>query len=365
MILDGLKFAHKNDSGLPKYQRLADCLEKWLRENNPPPGTKLPGDRQLSEHLKTTPVTVSRSLNTLTRKGILERRVGSGTYVSDASETGAKHRRIGIVCHEVIRTDPVYVDPVLAVFYEYWKGRGYQVVSLLGRPEHYEKLIHEYSLAGIMVLLPSEEFAEDIKRLSANGVPLVTVGGYVIPELPQISLGTNHVRTSEALVKYLHGLGHQRIGFIADDPDRIPVALRDRGYGNGMWQARLPVKPEWRIFTADYREMTDRLGTLRRSPDHPTAYIIGSLNTVITVYNSMNELRMEIGKEVALISFDDADYLRQLHPPLTVFRQQIAQFTSIAAGQLEKMIRREPLMEVNHELFEPVLRKRGSCHRIN
>lgn len=365
MLLDGLKFDYDGCSSLPKYQRLANCLEEWIRENKLPPGTKFPGDRQLSEYLNTTPVTISKSLNELTRKGILERKVGSGTYIADASNPGPKYRRIGIICHEVIRTDPVYVDPVLTVFYDYWKTRGYQVVSLLGSPENYENSIREYGLAGIMVLLPTEEFSGDIRRFSEAGMPLVTVGGYAIPELPDISLGTDHVRTGELLVKYLHGLGHERIGFIADNSKRVSIILRDRGYGNGMWEAKLPVRPDWRICTADYQELKERIELLRRSPDVPTAYIIGSLGSVINVYNVMNALEIKIGREVSLISFDDADYLRQLKPSLTVFRQQIAEFTTAAASQLERMMRRESPAAVDHHSLEPVLLERGSCYKIN
>ncbi len=364
MLLDGLKFNHDGRSNLPKYQRLANCLEEWIRENKLPPGTKFPGDRQLSEHLNTTPVTISKSLNELTRKGILERKVGSGTYIADASNPGPKYRRIGIICHEVIQADLAYVDPVLTTFYDYWKKRGYQVVSLLGSPENYENSIREYELAGIMVLLPTEEFAGDIRRFSKGGMPLVTVGGYAIPELPDISLGTDHVRASELLVKHLHGLGHERIGFIADDLKKTSIILRDRGYGNGMWEAKLPVKPDWRICTADYQELKERIEALRHSPDAPTAYIIASLRSVLNVYNVMNALEIKIGQEVSLISFDDADYLQQLKPSLTVSRQRIAEFTTAAASQLERMIRRESPAAVDHNSLEPVLLERGSCYKI-
>ncbi len=365
MTLDGLKLDYDRHSNLPKYQRLAKCLEEWIREKKLPAGTKFPGDRQLAEYLSTTPVTVSKSLNELTRKGILERKVGSGTYIADTSDAGPRYRRVGIICHEIIRADPVYVDPVLSAFYGYWKEKGYQVVSLLGQPENYEKLIREYELAGAMALLPTEAFAPDIRRLCEAGMPLVTIGGYAIPELPEISLGTNHVRTGELLVKYLHSLGHRRIGFIADDSGRSSIALRARGYANGMWEAGLPVKPEWKTFFSNHEDLRTYFSGHRQSPDRPSAYIIGSVNYAISIYNILQELQLTIGEDVSLISFDDVDYLLQLNPPLTVFRQRITEFTTVAACQLERMIRRQPPAPVDPELQEPVLLKRKSCCKIN
>ena len=97
-------------------QSLAEHLEQWILNENLPAGTRLPGNRLLAEHFRTTPLTIGKSLNELTRKGLLERRVGAGTFVANSAQVS--NRRIGIICHEIICPDTTYISPVIHNFYE-------------------------------------------------------------------------------------------------------------------------------------------------------------------------------------------------------------------------------------------------------
>lgn len=54
-----------------------------IRSGKLSPGEKLDGDRELSARLSVSRVTLSRGLNELAREGILSRRVGSGTFVTE------------------------------------------------------------------------------------------------------------------------------------------------------------------------------------------------------------------------------------------------------------------------------------------
>lgn len=359
MVLNDLKFKHNDVSNLPKYKRLADSLEAWIENNELPAGAKLPGDRQLAEHLNTTTVTITKSLNLLKKKGILERKVGSGTYTTDASTRQPRHLRIGIICHEMIIADPAYVNPVMSEFYEYWKNTGYQIVSLNGTPEQYEKLIHDYELSGAMIFVPREEFATEIKQLCDIGVPLVTIGGFANPELPEIAFGSDHVQTAIQAVTYLHKLGHQRIGIIASDLKRSSNILRIRGYESAMWDAGLPVKPEWRIVMND-DSIGDELKAEMNQADSPTAFIIATLSRVIPTYNVMNGLKLKIGKDISLLGLDYSDFLEQLAPPLDIFAQKIKEFSLQAAIQLENVIKKRPLNKISRDTFQAQLIEHSS-----
>ena len=147
-MLKKLSFADEADSSLPKYQRLANSLEHWLKESGFAPGTKLPGDRELARHLNTTVVTLAKSLKILSERNLLERRIGSGTFVANGTKQCRSNLRIGIVCHETIQADQAYVTPLIEYLYDFWKERSCQLISFIGEPPDYEKLIHEYSLSG-------------------------------------------------------------------------------------------------------------------------------------------------------------------------------------------------------------------------
>ena len=59
--------------------RIADALRTWVR--SAPPGARLPSTRALVAQHRASPVTVQRALRTLTAQGLVETRVGVGTFV--------------------------------------------------------------------------------------------------------------------------------------------------------------------------------------------------------------------------------------------------------------------------------------------
>lgn len=64
-----------------KYKRLADAIEKGIRQGAIEPGCKLPPHRLLSDSLGVTIGTISRAYGELERVGLVVARVGDGTYV--------------------------------------------------------------------------------------------------------------------------------------------------------------------------------------------------------------------------------------------------------------------------------------------
>ncbi len=62
-------------------QRIAQRMEKGVY----PPGTRLPGERELAEHFSVSRVTIRQALVSLQALGKLEVRAGSGAHVLDAA----------------------------------------------------------------------------------------------------------------------------------------------------------------------------------------------------------------------------------------------------------------------------------------
>ena len=96
MLFDDMTPSLDQGTKEPKYNQLARQIETYLTNRAVPTGTRLPSERLLAELFGIAPVTVGRSLNELVRRGVLERKVGSGTYLADHSRL----HRIGILCHE-------------------------------------------------------------------------------------------------------------------------------------------------------------------------------------------------------------------------------------------------------------------------
>ncbi|MBS7576921.1 MULTISPECIES: PLP-dependent aminotransferase family protein [unclassified Enterococcus] len=67
----------------PKYMQIIEEIKRRIKAGDYPIGSRLPSERKLASQFKVNRSTIIRSYEELTALGILERRVGSGTYVSE------------------------------------------------------------------------------------------------------------------------------------------------------------------------------------------------------------------------------------------------------------------------------------------
>lgn len=72
--------------GKPHYLAIADALEDDIRTGRLTPGTRLPTQRALAETLGLNFTTVSRGYVEAHKRGLIEGRVGQGTYVVDPAQ---------------------------------------------------------------------------------------------------------------------------------------------------------------------------------------------------------------------------------------------------------------------------------------
>jgi len=73
-------------SPTPLYQQIVDGITREISEGRLAPGTPLPSFRVLAEELLVSLITVKRAYEDLEREGIIYRRQGLGTFVSDKAD---------------------------------------------------------------------------------------------------------------------------------------------------------------------------------------------------------------------------------------------------------------------------------------
>ena len=67
---------------LPAYMKIHDQIKKDIDEGNWKIGERLPSERDLAEEFEVSRMTLRQAISLLVEEGVLERRVGSGTFVS-------------------------------------------------------------------------------------------------------------------------------------------------------------------------------------------------------------------------------------------------------------------------------------------
>jgi GntR family transcriptional regulator len=87
--------------GVPIYHQIVSQVRYLIAAGRLQPGEELPPIRVLAEDLTVNPNTVARAYLELERAGIVTKRHGSGTYVSEARRTLSEQERTNILTKRV------------------------------------------------------------------------------------------------------------------------------------------------------------------------------------------------------------------------------------------------------------------------
>jgi len=85
------------NDGVPIYLQIVNQVKYLVACGRLAPGEELPPIRVLAEQLLVNPNTIARAYMELERDGIVSKRHGSGTYVSDAGSPLARKERMKIL----------------------------------------------------------------------------------------------------------------------------------------------------------------------------------------------------------------------------------------------------------------------------
>ena len=77
------QFQFKKIVRKPLYEQIADDIQDMIALHKLVPGTQLPTERELAQQMGVNRTTVHQAVGLLQQRGLVEMKVGSGTYVID------------------------------------------------------------------------------------------------------------------------------------------------------------------------------------------------------------------------------------------------------------------------------------------
>jgi GntR family transcriptional regulator len=88
-------------NGMPIYLQIANQVKHLVASQRLGPGDEIPPIRVLAQQLLVNPNTVARAYLELERDGVVVKRHGSGTYISDKGSPLARKERLKILTERV------------------------------------------------------------------------------------------------------------------------------------------------------------------------------------------------------------------------------------------------------------------------
>ncbi len=107
-------------------------------------------------------------------------------------------------------------------------------------------------------------------------------------------------------VRYLHEVGHRRIGFLSGDLDRLYVQNRFHSFSDALKQGRLEQNPEWVWHEKDGQQsLSEFLGELLRRDNLPSAFCCDSDYNALNAIMYLLRLGKSIPEDISIIGFGD------------------------------------------------------------
>src|ERR1700740_3367554 len=90
-----------SNDGVPIYMQIVNQVKQLVASRRLAPGEELPPIRALAEQLVVNPNTVARAYLELERAGVVTKRHGSGTYVSEAPSPLSRREKFKLLTQRV------------------------------------------------------------------------------------------------------------------------------------------------------------------------------------------------------------------------------------------------------------------------
>ncbi len=361
----------KRSPRIPKYQQVYSALWREVQSGRLRAGDRLPSESELERKFGASRITVGRAVRDLQSAGLVERRVGSGTYVKAPALAGALS--FGLLIPDLGETE--IFEPICQGMMASPLARQHALVwgSLdaggASKEECAWQLCHQYITRGVsgVFFAPLElrSRTDDVnsriaEALEAAQIPIVLLDRPVAsyPRRGRHDLvGIDNRRAGYVVTEHLLRLGARRVAYVAPPTAAPTIEAREAGYREALYARELPIDRTL-ARRLDPEQLEDVKALIASSS--PDAIVCANDRTAARLMRTLLRLNYRIPADVRLVGIDDVEYASLLPVPLTTLRQPTRQIGDAAlTAMLERVARQDlPARDI---LLHAELIVRESC----
>jgi GntR family transcriptional regulator of arabinose operon len=328
-----------------KYQHIFASLEQGIASGRYAVGSRLPSELELVRRFDVCRVTAAKAIKKLQQLGLVERRVGSGTYVK--AQPADSSRLFGLLIPELGQTE---------IFEPICRGMaGFPLASrnsLLWGPsigvnepkeQIAEELCQQYiseRVSGVF-LAPLElvRGMDEVNRkiaamLDRARIPVVLLDRCFMhyPTRSKYDLvSIDNRRTAYAAVEHLVKTGAKRIAFLGKPYSAQTVDARIAGYREALLAHELNREGDL-VFRCDPDDTQQVRRIIKRYKPH--AFLCANDHTAANLMRTLIALGVSIPENVKIVGIDDVKYASLLPIPLTTQHQPCVDLGRIAMATM-------------------------------
>jgi GntR family transcriptional regulator of arabinose operon len=333
--------------GPPKYKQILDDLKASIASGRYTVGHRLPSEHELVKAFGTSRVTVNRALRELQLTGLIDRRAGSGSYVSANSSKGYT---FGLLIPELGRTE--IFEPICRGMSEA-KDAAHHAL-LWGKSlsdsgtdnDDVDSLCQQLiskKVSGVffapLELTPEKDVTNRAiaERFERSGTPIVLLDRDLVP-YPNRSqydlVGIDNRRAGYVITEHLIMAGAKRPVFVCRPGSAPTVDARIAGFREAVMDHDLEFTPNMvrRIDPWDTSLVQQTVKETRTD-----AILCANDFTAAHVMKALLELKIAVPDRIRMAGIDDVKYATLLPVPLTTIHQPCGE---IGMTAIETMVQR-------------------------
>lgn len=200
----------------------------------------------------------------------------------------------------------------------------------------------------LQIKIPIILMDKEIKNLQFDGIFLDDISGTFL------------------LTKTLIENGHKNIGILVGENDSEVTKKRLKGYKEGLLEYEIPYNQENIFYSSFTKEHLayNILDNVLKNENRPTAIISCSGLLTIALVKSIKDADLKIGKDLAIVSFDDVKILQLLGMNITSASTDLQEMGKAGFDLLYKKIKNETLFSSKLKIIPNII-KRGSEKSIS
>jgi GntR family transcriptional regulator of arabinose operon len=358
----------------PKHRQVYQALSREIQSGRLKRGDRLPSEAELVRTFGTSRITVGRAVRDLQAQGLVERRAGSGTYVTGQTAPGALS--FGLLIPDLGETDifePVcqgmMASPLARNHALVWGSVSGEGVSREDRAwqlcrQYIERRVSGVFFAPLEFTSPGDDINHRIAQaLDEARIPIVLLDRDVTP-YPQRGhhdlVGIDNRRAGVMITEHVLNMlpmGSRRVAFVAQPNAAATVDAREAGYREALYAADLLIDRALirRLDPSDAGSVRQLMESAR-----PDAVVCANDRTAGRLMQTLLKLGYAVPKDVRLVGIDDVEFAALLPVPLTTLRQPSRQIGDAALGAMLERVSRRGLV-ARDILLDVELIVRESC----
>ncbi len=338
----------------PKYRLILDHLREGIRTRRFETGARLPSEMELARKFGVSRPTAVRAMQELQSLGLVERRVGSGTYLrTSGGRTADRTVTLGLLVSGLGNTE--ILDPICSHITRAAEAHRHVVVRGVPgdlptgedfSPQQAESLCRQFIDRGVdgvffAPLEKPEDRAAINQRIAATlhdaGIAVVLLDRDLL-EFPQRSqfdlVGIDNFAAGFDLATCLLDAGRRNLRFFARPSYPATTDLRMAGCREAMARHGVKVLSPWARFGDPTDPATVNAVLSRPMPD---GIICSNDLTAAMLMQTLGDMGVRVPRDLAVAGFDDVRYATLLSVPLTTMRYPCQSLGTIA---VQTMLRR-------------------------